>query len=470
MMFFLIRQCRPGFQLPGLRLLMVVLSLSVLSSLVLGQTADSVIHMSATVSSEYADIFRKRSEQSSVTFSAKTVDVSITAARASDTLILGFSWWNQYASYNHIGSDISVSAENKLRFFSLQWISSLSWIDYSGTVFVPVSYSVLPLHGAAWIRLKPLGNNVLGTFSIERTPVTFTSGIGFKDYSFPLNERSGKSSWSVTLQSQPLEIAECSFSWGKSNTTTKGEADGFSSPLDWNTHYYSARLNIFLESKSSIWIGWDARSGSGKAPLIKDNLRFGSLSFGEEELRQGYIGTATVVFSLPFSSEYHYRWWEGEAHGHIESWPFLSFVESIFANRITYEAYGKIKIHQLECSTMLHWGNWNFKPTAGILYLLPDLSLLYREYDLPPIVKSVTREQLSTQQCWLLQLGCRIEFPMYSLRIALHLEQYIPISITDRSTLAGATEQSTPGLSGTNTGSSSTIDGGRRIRIEIHLP
>jgi hypothetical protein len=81
-------------------------------------------------------------------------------------------------------------------------------------------------------------------------------------------------------------------------------------------------------------------------------------------------------------------------------------------------------------------------------------------------VKNAKEEPFSIQQCWLLRLGCEIDFSVFSVRVGLQMEQYIPISVKDREKLKNAVGPSTPAASSTL----SSTDGGRWIRLEILLP
>jgi hypothetical protein len=201
---FFIQQSRLSRSRLSLRLLVILLSLFCTSSVSQSQLADSLLHIKTIVSSEYADIVRQRSHQSSTTIFARSFDATISASRGCDTIALAYSGWNHYASYNNIASAIALSAENRLRSLSLQWISSVGWLDYSATAFFPFSHTFLPLHYGAWIRLKPFGNAFMPMLSYERLPTSFTSGLGVKDFSFPLDEHSISSAWNVKLQSQPI--------------------------------------------------------------------------------------------------------------------------------------------------------------------------------------------------------------------------------------------------------------------------
>jgi hypothetical protein len=467
MKFFFFQRRRLGCNKLDLSLLVVLLSLFCISSISRSQLADSLIHVKTTVSSEYADIARQRSHRSSTTIFGRSFDATISASRGCDTLTLTYSGWNQYASYNNLASAIALSAENGLRSLSLQWISSAGWLDYSATAFFPFSHTVLPLHYGAWIRLKPFGKAFMPMLTYERLPTSFTSGLGLKDFSFPLDEHSISSVWNVTLQSQPIEFMEGSFSWGKNITTTMGEADGYSSPLDWNTQTYSAQLKIYPEARSSVWIGWERSDGKGEIHLSKDGLSFGDLAYGTFIFNRWQAGASKIVFSLPTSCEYSYYRWEGYGVGHIESWPFTSVASTVFDNRLYYIIDGTIDVHHVEGSTTVACGVWNIKPSLGLLYILPDASLRHWEPDFLVFgVKNAKEEQFSIQQCWLLRLGCEVDFSVFSVHVALQMEQYIPISVKDRKKQDSAVGSSTPAVSSTP----SLADGGRWIHLEILLP
>jgi hypothetical protein len=462
-----IQQCRLGHTRLSLRLLVILLSLFCISSISRSQLTDSLIHIKTTVSGEYTDIVRQRSHQSSTTIFARSFDATISASRGCDTLTLVYSGWNQYASYNNLASAIALSAENGLRSLSLQWISSVGWLDYSATAFFPFSHTFLPLHYGAWIRLKPFGKTFMPMLTYERLPTSFTSGLGLKDFSFSLDEHSFNSAWSVKLQSQPIEFMEGSFSWGKNITTTMGEADEYSSPLDWNTQTFSAQLKIYPEARSSVWIGWKRSDGKGEIHLIKDGLSFGDLAYGTFIFNRWQAGASKNIFSLPISCEYNYYRWEEHGVGHIESWPFTPVASTVFDNRLYYIFDGTIDVHQVEGITTVACGVWNIKPSFGLLYILPDVSLRHWEPDFLIFgVKNAKDEPFSIQQCWLLRLGCEVDFSVFSVRVALQMEQYIPISVKDREKLNSAVGPSTPAVSSTP----SSTDGGRWIRLEILLP
>jgi hypothetical protein len=451
----------------NLRLLVILLSLFYISSISRSQFADSLIHLRTDVSSEYSDIVRQRTDRSSTTIFARSFDAAISASQGCDTLTLAYSMWNRYASYNNLASAIALSAENGLRSLSLQWISSVGWLDYSATAFFPFSRAVLPLHYSAWIRLKPFGRTFIPSLTYERMPTSFTSGLGLKDFSFSLDEHSIRSAWNITLKSQPMEFMEGSFSWGKNITTTKGEAAGYSSPLDWNTQTFSTQLRIYPEERSSVWIGWKRSEEKGEMHLTKDDLSFGDLSYGRLFLNRWYTGANAIVFSLPISCEYSYFRWKVYDVGHIESWPFTSLASTVFDNRLYYSISGIIHIHQVEGSTAVACGVWNIKPSFGLLYIIPDVSLRRWEPDfLVFCIKNVKEEPSSIQHCWLLRLGCEVNFSVFSLHVALQMEQYIPIYVKDRNKQDSAGGPSTPAVSSTP----SSTDGGRRIRLQILIP
>jgi hypothetical protein len=350
---------------------------------------------------------------------------------------------------------------------SFQWISSVGWLDYSATAFFPFSHTFLPLQYGAWIRLKPFGKTFMPMLTYERLPTSITNGLGLKDFSFSLDEQSINSVWNVKLQSQPIEFMEGSFSWGKNITTTMGDADGYSLPLDWNTQTFSAQLKIYPEAKSSVWIGWERSDGKGETHLTKDGLSFGDLAYGTFIFNRWQAGASKIVFSLPISCEYNYYRWEAYGVGHIESWPFTSLASTVFDNRMYYIIDGTVDIHQFEGSTTVACGAWNIKPSFGLLYILPDASLKHWEPDFLVFgVKNAKDEPFSIQQCWLLRLGCEVDFSVFSVHVALQMEQYIPISVKDREKLKSAVGPTTPAVSSTL----SSTDGGRWVRLEILLP
>jgi hypothetical protein len=201
--------------------------------------------------------------------------------------------------------------------------------------------------------------------------------------------------------------------------------------------------------------------------LTKDGLSFGDLAYGTFIFNRWQAGVSKIVFSLPISCEYNYYRWEGNGVGHIESWPFTSVASTVFDNRLYYIIDGTIDVHHVEGSTTVACGVWNIKPSLGLLYVLPNALLRHWEPDFLVFgVKNAREEPFSIQQCWLLRLGCEVDFSVFSMYVALQMEQYIPISLKDRKKPDSVVGQSTPAMSSTP----SSADGGRWIRLEILLP
>jgi hypothetical protein len=230
---------------------------------------------------------------------------------------------------------------------------------------------------------------------------------------------------------------------------------------------FSAQLKIYPEIRSSVWIGWERNEEKGEIHLIKDGLSFGDLAYGTFIFNRWQVGVSKIIFSLPISCEYNYYRWKGYGVGHIESWPFTSLASTVFDNRLYYTIDGTIDVHQVEGSTTVACGVWNIKPSFGLLYILPDASLKHWEPDFLVFgVKNAKEEPFSIQQCWLLRLGCEVDFSVLNVHVALQMEQYIPISVKDRKKQDSAVGPSTPAVSSTP----SSADGGRWIRLKILLP
>ncbi len=458
---------RLGYSRPDLRLLVIILSLSCISSTLRSQSMDSLIHVGTQVSSEYLYIIRLRSDHSSTTIFARSFDATISVSSGSDTLALLYSGWNQYASYNNHASEIALSTNNGLRSLSLQWISSVGWLDYSANAIFPFSRKIFPLSYSAWIRFNPFDKKFTPMFSYERLPTSSSSGLGLKDFSFPLNEHRISSAWNIKLESQLFEFIEGSFLWGKNISTITGESVWYSTPLDWNMQTLSAQLKIYPDENSSLWIGWKRREEKGEMHFTKDGLPFGDLAYGKFIFNHWQAGVNKVIFSLPVTCEYDFYRWILYGVGHFESWPFTTMAAAVFDNRLYYTIDGIMDVHQIESSTTFAWGEWNIKPSFGLLYILPDFSWRQWEPDfLVFCIKNAKEEPFSIRQCWMLRLGCEVKFRVFNLNIAMQLEQYIPISTDEREKQTSSTAPSIPADSGTP----SSADGGRRIRLEVILP
>ncbi len=462
-----IRQRRLDYSRSNLRILLSFFSLICISSILRCQLIDSLVHIRAEISGEYSDIIRQHADYSSATVFARSFEAEISASHGFDTLVLAYSGWNQYASYNNHASEIALSTNNGLRSLSLQWISSFNCIDYSAEVFFPFSQKVFPLYYSAWIRLNPFNKIFVPEFSYERLPISSASGLGLKDFSFPLDEHCINSAWNITLKSQPVKFMEGSFSWGKSISEMAGVPVWYSSPFDWNTQTFSALLKIYPEEKSSFWIGWKRREEKGEMSFTKDGLSFGDLAYGEFISKHWQAGASIIILSLPVLCEYDFYRLTMYGVGHFESWPFTTVASTVFDNRLYYKIDGNIDVHRIESRTSVAWGDWIIKPSFGFLYILPDL--LWRQWEPDFIVfgiKNVKEEPLSIQQCWLLRLGCEVDFSLLGMNIEIQVEQYIPMSIKKREKQLSNVEPGTPAVSGTP----SSTDGGRRIQLKVILP
>jgi hypothetical protein len=443
-----------------------LLFLSILPFNAFGQSTDTT-KISGKLRTEYFDIFRQRSDRLSTTIFASSFDATISVSRGCDTLALGYSGWNQYASYNNLISNIESAAENGLRSFSLQWTSSTILYDYSGTVLFPISHTFLPVRSfGGWVRLKPFGRALTGTFSYEEMPASFTSGLGLEDFLVQLNEENNISDWNIMLQSRPYECIEGMLTWGKTSTVINMKNEGYSSQLNWGVETLSAQLKIYLNTRSSFWFGCEKTEDKGNAVLSEDDLMFGYLTAGNLNFNKWLTGGRTTIFSLPVSCEYSYCRWEGSGVGEIESWPFTPIAATVFANRLYYEVSGNINLHQIESSTSIETGSLNIEPALGLYYILADISLKHWEPQYLVFLPNINTEPFSIERSLLLRLGCRIDFPLFGANVAIQMEQFIPLSIKYHH------EQEIAGVPSSSTISEnpSSTDGGRRIRLEVFFP
>jgi hypothetical protein len=447
---------------------LAILLLFCIPSTLRSQSIDSLVHIRTDISGEYSDIIRQRSEHSSVTVFARSFDAVISASHGCDTLALAYSGWNQYASYNNHTSDIELSTNNGLRSLSLQWISSLGWLDYSAKVFFPISQKVIPFYYNAWIRFNPFGKIFSPMFSYERLPVLSASGLGLKDFSFSLNENCISSAWNISLQGQSSEFIEGSISFGKKISTTMNKIIWYSSPFDWNIQTHSAQLKIYPDENSTIWIAWKREQEGGEMRFNKDGLPFGDLAYGKYIFNNWQAGLSKTIFLLPMSCKYDFYRWVVYGVGHFESWPFTPLAASAFDDRFYYTLDGVVDVHQIQSSATVAMDGWNIKPSLGFLYILPDLS--WRQWEpnyLEFCIMNAREEPFSIQQCCMLMLGCEVNFSVLNMNINVQMEQYIPVYTEEHQAQAGSSsEPGDPAVSSTL----SSIDGGRRIRLEVILP
>ena len=444
-----------------------LLFLSITSPESFGQSIDTT-KISGKIGTEYFDIFRQRSDRLSTTIYARSYDATISASRGCDTLTLGYSEWNQYASYNSFISLMRSAAENGLRSFSLQWTSSIGWLDYACTVLFPTSHMSAPIRSyAGWVRLKPFNRVLACTFGYEKMPVVFTSGLGLQDFHVQLNNESDITAWNITLQSQPYEYFEGTFGWGRTNTVIEKKNDGYSSELDWRSEAFLAQVKMYVNTRSSFWIGYKRAEDRGNAALSEDGLMFGYLTDGNLTLSRWLAGERTIIFSMPVSCEYRYDRWEGSGVGDIESWPFTPLAASVFStNRLYYTVKGNITVHRLESSTSFEAGHLHIEPALGLYRILTDISLNHWELQSIFFYTNFNEEPFTIERCWLLRLGCRIDFPLFGANVAIQVEQFIPLSVKyhEEEKLTG-----TP-ISATTSGAPSSTDGGRRICLQVSMP
>ena len=455
-----------GCILVGMMSVRFLLFLSITPFDSFGQSTDTT-KISGKIGTEYFDIFRQRSDRLSTTIFASTFDATISASHGCDTIALGYSDWNQYASYNNYVSDIETAAENGMRSFSLLWISSAGWLDYSGTILFPISHSFLPVHSfAGWFRLKPFGRALTGTFKYEKMPALFTSGLGLKDFLVQLDDASDISAWNIAFQSRPSDYIEGTFAWEKTSTAIGEKNEDYSQNLDWGTESIFAQLKIYLNTRSSFWIGSKNTNDKGKMSLYKDGLLFGYLTDGNLRYNRWLAGGTAMLFSLPVSFEYSYNRWEGNGLGDIESWPFTALAAAVFTtNRIYYEVKGNIVVHQIEGNTSIEAGHLHIEPALGLYRILNDISLNHWELQGLIFYTNFKKDPFSIERCWLLRLGCRVDFPLFGANVAMHIEQFVPLSVKyhEEQKIAGGP------ITPTTSGIPSSTDGGRRIRLEVSL-
>ncbi|MBN1397115.1 MAG: hypothetical protein JXA06_03695 [Bacteroidetes bacterium] len=460
-------QRRPILYKFGLRIFLCLLSVFCFSLQARSELIDSLTNISTKISGGYSDIIRQKTGHSSAMVFARSFDAAVSISRGKDSLVLAYSGWNQYASYNNYSTEVALSTNNGLRSFSLEWISSFRWINYSAQLLLPLSKKIFPAYYSAKIQLDPFDNIFMPEFYYERVPVTSGSGLGLKDFSFPLNNNCISNAWNIALNSSPAEIIEASASWGKRISVMQGLPVWYSSPFDWKNQVLSAGLKIRPEEKLSIWAEWNRSEEKGEMSFAKEGLEFGDLAYGQYTYYHWQAGVEGILFSLPFSVEYDFYKWNFYGVGHFEPWPFTTLASTVFGNRLYYKIFGDIRVQKIEAVTLFAKAKWIIKPSLGILYIRPNF--LWRQWETDFLVfgiKNIKEYPLSTQQSWMLKLGCGVSFSLLDLNVRLKAEQYISVHTKDREKKSGAGEPDNTAAPG----APSSTDGGRWIYLEVIIP
>ena len=427
---------------------------------------DSTAKVILTAETNYFDVFRQKSDNSRTTILAKESQAVVSVRYGKDSLALSASSSEEYAGFSQPASQFSATLHNSLQTLNCSYSRTLTLMQYSLGIGMVMSGSSHPLYYSAALTTSPF-EEILGlTLGLERAPYRYGSSISYFDFHVPFDDDAHSTIASFTLRSKPFTDLLASLAYC--------EADGGSSPssteygIGSSDRYFRKAIfaQYFFSPTSSITTEFSTEEFRSDIIFNRDGQLFGDLTQGLAKHSRYVVGGSTRQFNLPITIEYAFDQISSSASGHIESWPFTSFVSSIIANRLLYQFNGFLKVHTLRSATMLDVLSLPINIGLSYQRVLTDIVLENWEPEFLAFgEKNYVRNPFSITNIQLLKFEIESTILTRFAEIVVSIEQYVPLAITYR-------QEPTPTPQGEPASAPSTpkSDGGRRFGVKMKIP
>jgi len=236
-----------------------------------------------------------------------------------------------------------------------------------------------------------------------------------------------------------------------------------------NTGYSNIELKILHKTDyASQRFEYNRFELTSKISLENDGLSFGDISLSNVNIQSLHFysfNQLTKNFKMNF--ELSHDQYDINSIGVIETWPFISLLESMIANRIYIKLKGTIGQFLTGISSDIQLGDYMISPGIKLVYLRPDLDLKNWQPEFLLFgIRNLHQNHLNIEKAYLLSLALNSEYNCKNFSLRLTFSQLIPVSIIKSQVEQNtAVEPSQPDPAVTNF--IKKVDGGREIKISL---
>lgn len=174
--------------------------------------------------------------------------------------------------------------------------------------------------------------------------------------------------------------------------------------------------------------------GDYYADFFNGNQTFGYLKIPEIKgngLKLNLSSSLKEQSQTDFS--FLYLFLKGNAVGNIQSWPFLSIVQSVIANRLNYRFSFSGKVLGFRLKHIKKWNHFTFIPTLFYFDIQPNFSLqTWQPAYLAIGVKEFYSNELKFSRAGVILFSVRGNYKLGEFIISADFNQFIPLYVKSR--------------------------------------
>lgn len=434
---------------------------------ILYSRVDSTASVVVTAETNYFDVFRQRTDESSTVILVRESFAGVSARFGKDSLTLSASSSEEYAGFSVPSSQFSATLHNTVQTVYGSYSRTLTLLQYSLAVGVMMNGNSHPLNYKAALSTSPF-DEVLGlSLGLERSPYRYGSSVSYYDFQVPIDDAAYSTIASFTLRSRPFAGLLASLAYSESGGGSSSSSTGYG--IGTSDRYFGKKIlaRYLFSLTSNVATEFSTEEFRSDIVFNRDGQLFGDLTQGLAKHSRYMVGASTRQFDLPVTLEYAFDQIFSSGSGHIESWPFTSLVSSIITNRLLYQFNGFVKVHSLRSAAKVEVLSIPTNLEISYHRILADIVLENWEPEFLAFgMKNYAKNPFSIKDIQLLKFGITTTILTRLAEITAHIEQYVPISITYR---RQETTSAPPGERPVPTSTPRT-DGGRKFSVKMKIP
>jgi len=313
----------------------------------------------------------------------------------------------------------------------LQWTVSLGHSEASGSIFQDIGTNIafsLP-HGALSLGLER-------TTSAQQMGVIVSSIRG----TLPLNHQNLISR--IALSSG---IESVRFTLAASQTVVSPHYDqrndnGLRFEPAGYVRQWQSRIEAGLSDSWKMVMKAEGNVFEGRGAFTSNGSGYGMLERADYEEVSVSGGVLRESGGFSFVSDVSWTRIIGSLDGRVESWPFVSVLQSPFAQRANFDIEGTFRLLKVHTGAIVQLTDW-FKMGGGIsvLRLIPDLRIESWQPGFLGIGrKAYTDRRLSVEQLDGGMISAGFQMKLGNVAIDYSVNQFIPINLQKTSLPLGA--------------------------------
>lgn len=170
-------------------------------------------------------------------------------------------------------------------------------------------------------------------------------------------------------------------------------------------------------------------SGDYYSDLFNDEQTFGYIKVPELKLNGVVIdGSTTFKENSKTGVSLFYLFAQGNGVGNVQSWPFLSIVQSVIVNRLNYRFSFSGKLAGAGINHLINWGDYSFNPSVYYFDIQPNFILqTWQPAYLAIGVKEFTSNELKISRAGVALITLRGSYKIGEFFIFADINQFIPV-------------------------------------------